>query len=219
MMKIFVLLLAIFATSQATGNVTGQKLAKELLKDYMTEVDPGITDLSFGISYLCADLNRFTLELRSKVIEIYLWHDSRLTWDPSKYDGIRHIRLPAKKIWVPDFKIYNTQNEAEVRDDVNAVIFSNGTVMWIPMVSYRTYCAPGRDKGDSIVCMLQIGSWTYDADTLKLEGHDLDTHSMYLDSCPYVITEPQVRVESKVYPCCPEPYAAMFVRFRIHHRL
>jgi hypothetical protein len=87
------------------------------------------------------------------------------------------------------------------------------------MVIYKTYCEPGRDKGDSIACLLQLGSWTYDANTLLLESRDLDIASMYLDACPYVITEPKVNVKSKVYPCCSEPYASMFITFKLHHRL
>lgn len=218
-MKIFVLLLAIVAATQATDNVTAQDLVKDLMKDYMKEVNPGPTNLSLGIAYLCADLSRFTLQMTSKVMESYMWQDARLKWDPSKYDGIQQIRLPAKLIWTPDFKIFNTLNEAESRDDVNAVIMANGTVLWIPLATYKTYCEPGRDKGDSISCLLQLGSWTYDADTLKLEARDLDLTTMYLDACPYVITDPKVNVLKKVYPCCAEPYASMFVRFRVHHRL
>jgi len=220
MMKILVLLLAIVVASQANDPGTTQKLVKDLMKDYMMEIDPGTTNLTVGISYLCADLSRFTLKLTSRVLESYMWHDSRLTWDPTKYDGIKMIRYPAKLIWTPDFRLYNSQDEQEVRDDVNAVIMANGTVLWIPMATYKTYCEPGReDKGDSIACILKLGSWTYDANTLKLQSNDLDLKSMYLDTCPYVITEPKVDVESKVYPCCAEPYASMIVSFRIHHRM
>jgi len=219
MMKILVLLLAVVVASQATNPLTTQKLVKDLMKDYMKEVDPGTTDFNLAVSYVCADLNRFTLQLTSKVVESHVWHDSRLTWDPTKYDGIKILRLPAKTLWMPDVKLYNAQDDSETIDDVNAVILANGTVMWIPMITYKSYCEPGRDKGDSISCSLKLGSWTYDADTLKLQSQDLDITSMYLDTCPYVITEPKVNVESKVYPCCPEPYASLHINFRLHHRL
>jgi len=183
-------------------------------------VDPGETNLTFGIGYICADLSKYTLALTSKVIENYMWQDSRLTWDPTKYDGIQNIRLPAKLIWTPDFKVYNNPSGPEMRDDVNAVILSNGTVVWIPMVIYKTYCEPGKDlKGDSVSCLLHIGSWTYDANTLKLQSRDLDLSSMYLSTCPYVITDPSVKVDTTVYPCCPEPYSSMMIKFGIHHRL
>jgi nicotinic acetylcholine receptor alpha-6 len=219
MLKIFVLLLAIVVATKAVDPVTTQKLVKDLLKDYMKEVDPGTTNLTFGVSYMCADLSRYTLQLTSKVLEKYEWVDSRLKWDPSKYDGIQNIRLPANSIWTPDFKLYNTLNEPETRDDVNVVVMANGTIIWIPMVVYKTYCEPGRDKGDSIACLLHLGSWTYDANTLILQSSGLDIVSMYQDACPYVVTDPKADVESMVYPCCPEPYASMYVRFRIHHRL
>jgi len=218
-MKIFVLLLAIVAVTQAAETVSAQNLVKDLMKDYLKEVDPGSTNMTLSIVYMCAELSRYTLQLTSKVMESYMWHDSRLTWDPSKYEGIQQIRYPANKIWTPDFKLYNAQSEPESRDEVNAVIMANGTVIWIPMVTYSTYCEPGREKGDSVVCMLQLGSWTYDANTLRLDTRDLDTTSMYLDTCPYVITDPKVDVKTKVYPCCPDPYSSLFVRFGVHHRL
>jgi len=218
-MKIFVVLLAIVAVTQAAENVSAQNLVKDLMKDYLKEVDPGSTNMTLSIMYVCADLSRYTLQLTSKVLESYMWHDSRLTWDPSKYDGIQQIRYPANKIWTPDFKLYNAQDQPESRDEVNAVIMANGTVIWIPMVTYSTYCEPGREKGDSVACMLQLGSWTYDANTLRLDTRDLDTTSMYLDTCPYIITDPKVDVKTKVYPCCPDPYASLFVRFGVHHRL
>jgi len=228
-MKIFVLLCAIFAVSQAAQNAsssTTQNLVRALLKDYLKEVDPGVTNLTFSISYQCADLRKFrSLELTSKVLESYVWEDSRLQWDPTKYDGIKQIRLPAKSVWTPDFRLYNGQEGSEVRDDVNVLIMFNGTVLWIPTVTYKTYCEPGREKsedgkGDSIVCFLQIGSWTYDADTLLLRTKEagLDTY-MYLDTCPYVITDPKVTIDSKAYPYSPEKYSTAYFRFRIHHRL
>jgi hypothetical protein len=219
MMKILVLLLAIVVASKATDPFKTQKLVKDLLKNYLKEVDPGTTNLTLGISYLCADLSRYSLQLTSKVVERYEWLDSRLKWDPSKYDGIKHIRLPASSIWNPDFKVYNTLLEPETRDDVNVVIFANGTVLWIPMVVYKTYCEPGKDKGDFISCQINIGSWTYDANTLMLQSLDLDKESMYQAACPYVIGSSKVEVKTMFYPCCPEPYSSMQINFEIHHRL
>jgi len=225
MMKIFVLLLAIVVACQCqtitNDSSIPQKLTRYLLKDYLKAADPGATDLTFSLSFQCANLKRYnSLELTSRVLESYRWEDSRLEWDPSKFDGLKQLRLPANQIWTPDMKLYNAQEEPEARDDVNVVIYANGTVIWIPTVTYKTFCEPGRDKGDSIVCLLQLGSWTYDADTLRLDTTEraIDMF-MYQDTCPYVITDPKVNVESRVYPCCTEKYASIFFRFRIHHRL
>jgi len=224
MLKLFVFLLATVAVYQVASesSVTKQKLVKELMKDYLKEVDPGETDLTLSLSYLCADLSRYTHELTSKLLESYAWVDSRLQWDASKYEGIKQIRLPAKMIWNPDFKLYNAPKESEARDDVNVIVYANGSVIWIPTVTYKSYCEPAKENedADSLFCKLKIGSWTYDADTLKLRTTEqgVDTF-MYIDACPYVLTDPKVRVESKIYPCCPEKYSSLEVTFGIHHRL
>lgn len=198
---------------------TKERLVGDLMRGYMREVDPGTTPLHMSLSYICANLNTDTNLLSSKLLEQYSWEDTRLRWTPSHYEGLEHIRLPAKLIWNPDLKLYNAHAEPEIRDDVNTVIFSNGTVLWIPMVQYKTRCTPNGDEAGSALCKLHIGSWTYDANNLNLQlsGTGFDTY-MYLDTCPYIITEPTAEVESKVYPCCTEPYSSMHVSFKLTPR-
>lgn len=71
------------------------------------------------------------------------------------------------------------------------------------------------------MCLFRLGSWTYSANLigLKLNGPGFDK-VMYLDSCPYDIVEPVIKVENVTYPCCPEdPYATMSVNFLLHDRV
>jgi len=218
--KFFVLVLVVAAVAQANDVTEQQKLVKDLFKDYVPEVDPGATNLTFRLSYVCADLNRLTLGLTSKLLESYEWVDTRLKWDPSAHGGIKQFRYPASKIWKPDMKLYNAQEESEIRDEVNALVYANGTVIWIPTVMYKTYCVPIHDRREeSVSCLIQLGSWTYDAETIVLKTTEpgLDTF-MYLETCSYVIAEPAVHVESKSYPCCPEQYSSLFAKFIVHHR-
>jgi len=35
------------------------------------------------------------------------WFDENLSWNESDHDGIRGIRLPSHRIWLPDSYIYN----------------------------------------------------------------------------------------------------------------
>ncbi|NXT96756.1 ACHB4 protein, partial [Anhinga rufa] len=35
------------------------------------------------------------------------WIDYRLAWKPSDYEGINKLRIPAKRIWLPDIVLYN----------------------------------------------------------------------------------------------------------------
>ncbi len=36
------------------------------------------------------------------------WIDHKLTWDPTQYDNISFIYVPADMIWTPDIVLYNT---------------------------------------------------------------------------------------------------------------
>ena len=36
-----------------------------------------------------------------------MWVDSRLKFDPSQYSSINNAHLDSKKIWHPEFKVYN----------------------------------------------------------------------------------------------------------------
>jgi len=202
-----------------TSGTTEEKLAAVLFKDYNKNVNPPSTPLEVSLSYLCADINKANLQLNSRVVEKYTWVDSRFKWDPKAYDGITQLRYPARHLWTPDFKLYNSQYEEETRDEVNGVILNNGTVVWVPIANYKTSCAPLRRNTFS--CHLSFGSWTYNADMLglKLSGTGFDK-DMYLDSCPYDIIEPKIKVENNTYPCCPgESYSSMSVNFLLQDRV
>jgi len=49
--------------------------------------------------------------------------------------------------------------------DVLAVVFSNGTVKWMPHVMLKSYCAMRMRHfpHDMQMCLLIFGSWSYDA--------------------------------------------------------
>lgn len=216
-MKLAILL--VVGLVAVVSGTTEEKLAAALFKDYNKNVNPPSTPLDMALSYMCAALNKADYQLTSRLLEKYTWQDSRLTWDPKTYDGITHLRYPAKHLWTPDVKLYNSQYEAETRDEVNAVIFNNGTVLWIPIATYKTSCVPLRRSAFS--CQLKLGSWTYSANTIgmKLSGPGFDKF-MYLESCPYDLVEPSIKVENMTYPCCPdEPYATMTVDFLLHDRV
>jgi hypothetical protein len=168
---------------------------------------------------LCATINKVTLGLTSRVLEKFTWVDTRLKWEPKDYENIQMIRYPANMIWRPDLKLYNTHKDAEERDEVNVVIYNNGTVLWVPMTTYSTNCLPnGRS---TFICQLKIGSWAYDMKVIKMtmEGEGLDKAS-YLDTCPHAITDIKAKVEDRVYPCCPDDkYQSMEAEFLVHDRV
>ena len=35
------------------------------------------------------------------------WHDEKLVWEPSEYNGLKKIRIPPDLLWRPDIVLYN----------------------------------------------------------------------------------------------------------------
>jgi hypothetical protein len=204
------------AVSQTVSCTTKDKLVRDLTSDYLAVVDPGHSKLELGLSFQCVLYDKQTGLLTSRLMEGYKWTDERLKWNPSEYDGINNLRLPTKLLWVPDVKLYNAYTESETRDEANAVVSSDGSVLWIPPAIYVTRCTPSGES--SANCHIQIGSWTYNTETLPLKSFELDT-SMYLDNCPFTISDQTQKIEAKEYPCCPnEKYASLHVSFTVKPR-
>jgi nicotinic acetylcholine receptor len=213
--QIFTALLLICVTSQTTlGSPVKDTLLRDLLHDYEKDVDPGNITLHFGLAYNCANLDRETGHLTSSLWEQYFWQDPRLRWVPAEHAGVRQLRVPAKRIWTPDFKLYNS-NSAE-REEVNTVISSDGSVIWIPSATYKSFCSRGHTDQDT-TCKFRVGSWTYDAEAinLQLSERPFDTDA-YIDYCPYTVSDAKYKIESKKYPCCPELYSTFEVEFKVH---
>jgi nicotinic acetylcholine receptor len=207
-----------FAVCQGSTPVK-DTLVRDLLGDYEKDVDPGNITLHFGLGLVCANLDSTTNLLTIRLVEKYFWSDPRLRWVPSEHGGLTQLRVPARKIWTPDFKLYNGVDEAEVRDDVNALLGADGSVTWIPLVTYKTFSSPHTDANRATTANLKLGSWTYDSDQINLQLSEtgFDTE-MYLDYCPYTVTDAKVKVESKKYPCCPELYSSLEVEFTVRPR-
>jgi hypothetical protein len=59
------------------------------------------------------------------------WIDENLAWNQTEYEGIRGIRLPSQRIWLPDSYIYNaafdlssdTPTQGVVNGRARAVLF------------------------------------------------------------------------------------------------
>lgn len=213
----FVLLVAVSQVS-ASGSAGASKLLVDLKKEYNKVVYPDNITLEVGITYVCAYMDQEHGRLNSRVIERYHWVDNRLKWDPTAYEGVDKLSIPAKYIWTPDVHLQNAIM-SEDRDEVNAVVLANGNVYWIPPVFYKTRCVDHDDHDDSYHCKLSLGSWTYDANSIPLElffgGFDT---KMYLDSCPYVLENAKAIIKNTKYDCCPNPYATLNVEFDIHKR-
>nr|XP_020663723.1 neuronal acetylcholine receptor subunit beta-4 [Pogona vitticeps] len=93
------------------------------------------------------------------------WTDYRLAWEPSEYDGIKKLRIPAKKVWLPDIVLYNNADGTyEVSVYTNVIVKNNGSIFWLPPAIYKSACKieVKHFPFDQQNCTLKFRSWTYD---------------------------------------------------------
>ncbi|XP_004480446.2 neuronal acetylcholine receptor subunit beta-4 [Dasypus novemcinctus] len=93
------------------------------------------------------------------------WIDYRLAWNSSRYEGVNILRIPAKRIWLPDIVLYNNADGTyEVSLYTNVVVRSNGSILWLPPAIYKSACKieVKHFPFDQQNCTLKFRSWTYD---------------------------------------------------------
>ncbi|XP_054569316.1 neuronal acetylcholine receptor subunit beta-4 [Eptesicus fuscus] len=93
------------------------------------------------------------------------WTDYRLAWNSSRYEGVNILRIPAKRLWLPDIVLYNNADGTyEVSLYTNAVVWANGSIMWVPPAICKSACKieVKHFPFDQQNCSLKFRSWTYD---------------------------------------------------------
>jgi hypothetical protein len=207
----------LLTTASARTRPAKERLTHDLLREYQSHVDPGTTHLELGVMALCFKFDKFTGIATGNVWEYMQWNDTRLSWNPEHYSGVDTLRIPSKLVWTPDIKLYSALWHGERETDANAVVKSDGTVLWIPRATYRTYCTT---DGEHATCKFKLGSWTFDGSiiVLKPRGTDPLDLSSYDEACPSVISSHTATVVNHTYPCCQEPYPSLDVTLKISPR-
>ncbi|MEJ1275137.1 cholinergic receptor nicotinic alpha polypeptide 3 [Cricetulus griseus] len=93
------------------------------------------------------------------------WTDYRLAWNSSYYEGVNILRIPAKRVWLPDIVLYNNADGTyEVSFYANVIVRSNGSIQWLPPAIYKSACKieVKHFPFDQQNCTLKFRSWTYD---------------------------------------------------------
>jgi hypothetical protein len=216
MKTISLMIFVVWYLETTLGSGDKERLARELLKNYMASIEPDTTTtLTFGLIIQCSRVDPTSGELITNAWEKYEWTDKRLVWDPKDYGEVKVLRLPANLIWRPDMKVYNSLKFDEDRSETNVVVSNTGDVVWVPSVVYRTFCSI---EDNAPNCPFKIGTWTYDTSVvdLKLDGTGIDLFSYYNTTCPLLVSESSAEVKNVVYPCCKESYA--HIDFNVKYR-
>merc|ERR1712168_272718 len=94
------------------------------------------------------------------------WTDPNLTWDPAKFGGLKEIRIPANKVWLPDLIPVHLIEKPQVMGEFDVVVSSDGHVQHFSYMRQKLLCLGGHD--DTIHhCGQELRSWTH-------RGHELD---------------------------------------------
>jgi hypothetical protein len=217
------------STSEADEQVgrSIQRLARTLVgRNYQPRVGPGKTTVHLHLTHVCGQMDETTGALTLHGWFAQVWSDWRLRWseDTPGPEGIHSIRLTADSVWKPDITQYNTFEKSEVYEETNVLVYHEGSVLWVPKVTFYTLCS--RDAQNSAIfnCTLKLGSWTMDAGTLPLEapegrGDDEASSIWYDAACPYVVSNLQSRIHSETYECCPDmPFQTYVSTFDVRRR-
>uniref|UniRef100_A0A914XK07 Neurotransmitter-gated ion-channel ligand-binding domain-containing protein n=1 Tax=Plectus sambesii TaxID=2011161 RepID=A0A914XK07_9BILA len=98
------------------------------------------------------------------------WTDENLSWDPSEWDNITLVNVPASELWMPDGYIFNTIEirEALSLSQIYARVDFNGMVEvdLSKVISVRCPLDLISFPFDTQNCSLQFGSWGYQAHQL-----------------------------------------------------
>uniref|UniRef100_A0A8C6U131 Cholinergic receptor, nicotinic, beta 5b n=1 Tax=Neogobius melanostomus TaxID=47308 RepID=A0A8C6U131_9GOBI len=150
-----------------------EKLVSHLLSPerYNKLIRPAVNNSQQVTIYIQVSLAQLINVVREHRLDVQVWNDYRLMWDPEEYEGIKKIRLPSQHIWLPDIVLYNNADGTyEVSFYSNAVVSNNGEVNWLPPAIYKSACKiEVRDfPFDQQNCTLQFRSWTYDHTEIDL---------------------------------------------------
>ena len=111
---------------------------------------------------------------------------------------------------------------------IQAIISSNGSVNYIPMLQVDVRCINAETQPDpwsEYACRVKLASWTFDGNTLdvnKFSNRDSIDVTNLDHKSPVFITENSFEKDAKkvtVYQCCDEPYPSILFEFRVQRRV
>jgi len=191
----------------------GFKLARPVTKKSDT------VEVKHGISLLqVVSVNPDTGDAKFVIWIFSNWTDNRLQWHPDDFDGLTSTRLRLRDIWIPDVKLYNSNEYPEKQDnDVLAVVNHNGRVLYAPRAVISVRCTASEHK-NTFSCPLKYGSWTYDDSKINMQSlSDNVDLSNLLVSGDWRVTDTSVQRNVVKYDCCEEKYVDITYTINVKH--
>ncbi|XP_033839551.1 acetylcholine receptor subunit beta-like [Periophthalmus magnuspinnatus] len=177
-MIVFIIICSWTWLTMAGASETERRLHQKLFENYNMKVRPArlwqervMVRVGMTLSQLVS-LNEKNGEMTTNVFMNMAWTDYRLSWNPEEYDNIDVLRIPPNKVWRPDiYLINNNDGQFDVALYVNVLVYSDGTVNWLPPAIYRSSCSieVAYFPFDWQNCSMIFRSYTYDASEVDLQ--------------------------------------------------
>ncbi|XP_076439162.1 uncharacterized protein LOC143278035 [Babylonia areolata] len=203
-----------------------QELMHALVGQYENSVRPvydanDAVDVSLGLTLTqILDLDEKNQVLTTNVWLEATWYDQRLGWNSSDFGGIRSIRIPCDRIWLPDIVLYNSVDDYTSGYMPSlAMVYNDSKVFWGPVIRFRSSCKIDITyfPFDDQVCSLKLGSWAYNGFQVNVwNSSDTMDLSNLVDNGEWELVGVKVERNVVFYNCCDEPFPD--VTFFVHLR-
>nr|QQL95705.1 acetylcholine receptor gamma-like subunit [Pristella maxillaris]QQL95706.1 acetylcholine receptor gamma-like subunit [Pristella maxillaris] len=185
---------------QVNGNEES-KLIADKFKNYNKNIRPARhTEDKVEVQVKLTLTNLISLNEKEETLTTNVWieiqwNDYRLAWNTSEYHDIDLIRVPYNTVWLPDIVLENNiDGKFDVAYYANVLIYSDGSMYWLPPAIYRSTCAIEITyfPFDWQNCTLVFRSQTYSANEIDMIlAIDADTQKPieWVDIDPEAFTE------------------------------
>ncbi|XP_055931601.1 neuronal acetylcholine receptor subunit alpha-5-like [Argiope bruennichi] len=223
------------------GNVVADEIVKndsDLRKDLFANYDKLVRPVRkasdvIHVKFVLAPFRIIDVDVTEKTITMdamYLmwWDDPHFIWNPADYDGLDELSLPPTEVWRPDVALFSATPGTSLLPEVfsNVNIFHNGTVLWAPPFTFKARCpsVEGQVNFNTFRCVLEMGSWTYDANRMIITESEQDVlngvgNETFEDSNEnWKIIAMTASSEQKLHSCCPVSYSQLKFDILLHKK-
>ncbi|XP_074653007.1 neuronal acetylcholine receptor subunit alpha-10-like [Tubulanus polymorphus] len=148
-----------------------QRLYHDLMEGYENSVRPVMNASETLVIRFSLRLNQIIgLDERHQVLttNVFIdqdWVDENLKWNSTEYNGIKHLRIPAHRVWLPDTFVFNNADDGSTgfMAGIHVLVNENGSVLWPVPVKLKSSCKVDITyfPFDDQTCILRFGSWIY----------------------------------------------------------
>ncbi|XP_071953260.1 uncharacterized protein [Antedon mediterranea] len=207
---------------------TEHRLIVNLMKRYSSYVRPVYNESSLVIIDYHMELSMIlNIDEKNQILTTawsleQKWFDEFLTWDPSEYDNLSVVNIPANTIWLPDTVLYNSADvDGTPGNGVSstyAIVRSDGLVYWPAPAIFKSSCKMDITyfPFDHQYCTLKFGPWVYLANAVRMKKISDGDHEHASPNGQWTLLDMHSEEHLVKYGCCPEPFSD--ITFYLHLR-